>query len=29
MSRFGAPVESQTAQAAGAPSGTTFNGYFC
>lgn len=28
MARFGAAVESQTAQAAGAPSGTTFNGYF-
>jgi len=28
MSRFAAAVESQTAQAAGAPSGTTFNGYF-
>lgn len=28
MSRFAAAVESQTAQAAGVPSGTTFNGYF-
>lgn len=28
MSRFGAAAESQTAQAAGTPSGTTFNGYF-
>lgn len=28
MSRFGAAVESQTAQLAGTPSGTTFNGYF-
>lgn len=28
MSRFGAGVESQAAQPAGAPSGTTFNGYF-
>ena len=28
MSRFGAAVESQTAQPAGTPSGTTFNGYF-
>lgn len=28
MARFGAAVESQTAQLAGAPSGTTFNGYF-
>jgi hypothetical protein len=28
VSRFGAAVESQTAQAAGTPSGTTFNGYF-
>lgn len=28
MARFGAAVESQTAQAAGTPSGTTFNGYF-
>jgi hypothetical protein len=29
VGRFVAAVESQTAQAAGAPSGTTFNGYFC
>jgi|SRR5215831_2569534 len=28
MSRFGASVESQTAQAAGSPVTTTFNGYF-
>jgi len=28
MARFGAAVESQTAQLAGTPSGTTFNGYF-
>lgn len=28
MSRFRASQESQSAQAAGAPSGTTFNGYF-
>jgi hypothetical protein len=28
MSRFKAAVESQAAQLAGAPSGTTFNGYF-
>ena len=28
MSRYGFAVESQTAQAAGTPSGTTFNGYF-
>lgn len=28
MSRFGAACESQTAQLAGTPSGTTFNGYF-
>jgi hypothetical protein len=28
MSRYGATVESQTAQPAGTPSGTTFNGYF-
>lgn len=28
MSRFGAAVESQPAQPAGTPSGTTFNGYF-
>ncbi|HXR42991.1 MAG TPA: hypothetical protein VN738_11335 [Acidothermaceae bacterium] len=28
MSRFKASVESQAAQLAGAPSGTTFNGYF-
>lgn len=28
MARFGAKVESQSAQLAGAPSGTTFNGYF-
>jgi hypothetical protein len=28
MSRFTAAVESQAAQLAGAPSGTTFNGYF-
>lgn len=28
MGRFKAAVESQAAQAAGAPSGTTFNGYF-
>lgn len=28
MGRFAAAVESQTAQAAGTPSGTTFNGYF-
>ena len=28
MARFGTAIESQTAQAAGAPSGTTFNGYF-
>lgn len=28
MARFACAVESQTAQAAGAPSGTTFNGYF-
>jgi hypothetical protein len=28
MARFAVAVESQTAQAAGAPSGTTFNGYF-
>jgi hypothetical protein len=28
MGRFKAAVESQTAQLAGAPSGTTFNGYF-
>ncbi|HXI96060.1 MAG TPA: hypothetical protein VNG04_08025 [Candidatus Acidoferrum sp.] len=28
MARFGAAVESQAAQAAGTPSGTTFNGYF-
>lgn len=28
MGRFRAAVESQTAQAAGTPSGTTFNGYF-
>lgn len=27
MSRYGATVESQTAQPAGTPSGTTFNGY--
>jgi hypothetical protein len=28
VARFGAAVESQTAQLAGTPSGTTFNGYF-
>ena len=28
MARFAAAVESQTAQPAGVPSGTTFNGYF-
>src|SRR4051812_26271820 len=28
MARFGAKVESQAAQPAGAPAGTTFNGYF-
>jgi hypothetical protein len=28
MGRFAATAESQTAQAAGAPSGVTFNGYF-
>lgn len=28
MGRFSAAVESQTAQLAGTPSGTTFNGYF-
>jgi hypothetical protein len=28
MARFGAAVESQVAQLAGTPSGTTFNGYF-
>ena len=28
MSRFGTAAESQTAQAAGLPSGTTFNGFF-
>src|SRR5256885_6430667 len=28
MARFALAVESQTAQLAGAPSGTTFNGYF-
>lgn len=28
MGYFGAPVESQAAQLAGVPSGTTFNGYF-
>lgn len=28
MARFACAVESQTAQLAGAPSGTTFNGYF-
>jgi hypothetical protein len=28
MARFGTAVESQTAQLAGTPSGTTFNGYF-
>jgi hypothetical protein len=28
MGRFAATAESQTAQAAGAPAGTTFNGYF-
>jgi hypothetical protein len=28
MSRYGAAVESQAAQPAGTPSGTTFNGYF-
>lgn len=28
MARFACAVESQTAQPAGAPSGTTFNGYF-
>src|SRR5262252_9760592 len=28
MARFGAKVESQSAQLAGTPSGTTFNGYF-
>jgi hypothetical protein len=28
MARFGAAVESQVAQPAGTPSGTTFNGYF-
>ena len=28
MGRFGTAVESQAAQLAGAPSGTTFNGYF-
>src|SRR5438309_2050097 len=28
MGRFKGAVESQTAQAAGTPSGTTFNGYF-
>ncbi len=28
MARFGAAVESQAAQPAGVPSGTTFNGYF-
>lgn len=28
MARFAASAESQTAQPAGAPSGTTFNGYF-
>lgn len=29
MGRFVAAVESQAAQAAGTPSGTTFNGYIC
>jgi hypothetical protein len=28
MARFATAIESQTAQAAGAPSGTTYNGYF-
>lgn len=28
MARFGTAIESQAAQVAGAPSGTTFNGYF-
>lgn len=28
MGRFAAPIESQAAQLAGTPSGTTFNGYF-